>query len=1763
MKEKLRKNTIWIFLMVLAVVGSIFAITAQDNAGKIEISKTATKMITSDSNNNLVYGRTAKVELNVKANPYKTSTTTDGKLDIVLVLDGSGSMNNLLESKPREDGEDEKTRLDSAKEAANNLITGLMDSTGNVKMGFVEYGTDVRDTQSLTDNKLTAQNFINNKYDADGGTNLQAAIEKANQILKNGKRKDAKQIVIILTDGIPTLYKANEKLYGNGKEDRAVVCSYPRNWDGSTRCYSWDETKNKPSDAAKTELDTLKNDNATSDVYTITFGNESEAATTLAKINPEQIGTNLYRNYTALNAQELKETFKKIIEETVGRIGNDSVLTDIIPAGFKLTDESKTNLKSKGITVEEESDGTTTLTWNIGMIDADKNYNLSYEVVADDNYHGSMYTNESATLKTTVSESNPYYDNTNITLEFEKPAVEIPAITKDDHYSKNESYIGYSESVINGTTILKNDLNKNTLEDIHAGNKNTKVTDEIVIVTDENTKKNADGSYSIYKDGILEGTLNMNEDGTFSFISEEGITGEVSFDYVIKSNISQNHETSFVISNTSKVTLNILERQKINITGTKTWNDNNNQDGLRTTSVVVNLYENGKFKESKVVTAESLNDWTYTFKNLYKYEKGHENDSKYEIKYEITENPVNGYETTIDGYDITNTHNIIKTEVKGIKTWKDNNNQDGKRPDSITVKLYADGEYVTEKEVTKDTNWAYSFTDLDKYKDGNEITYTVEEEKVNDYTTSVDKNNNITNTHEIEKTEVKGTKTWKDEDNKDGLRPSFIRINLLADGVKIDSKVVNENTNWSYTFSNLDKYKDGKEIVYTVEEILDSNTSKYYEKEINGYDITNTHVVKTVKVSGTKTWNDEGNRYGRVDKVTIHLLADEVKIDSKEVTEKDNWTYTFDNLPMYKDGKEITYTVSEDKVQDYDTSYDGYNVTNTYNPEKTQVSGKKTWDDKDDQDGLRPSSITVILYDHLNNEIDRKTVTDKDNWTYTFDNLPKYAKGEKITYRVDEILDNNVSKNYEKEINGNNITNKHTPEVTSKTVTKVWDDDNNRDGIRSESIKVILKADGEKVKETTLNEANNWTYTFNNLPKYKNKGTVIKYTVQEIKVDGYDVSIKEKDNEFIITNTHKIDTNNLVVKKVWKDNNNQDGKRPGSLNVKVIGTVDNEVVEERNIILNGNNNFRYEFTDLPMNYNGKKITYTAKENMDDKTKENYTEEDPIYENNTIILTNVHEIEKTQVVGKKVWVDAQDKDGLRPDEITIALYADGVKVDSKVISSSDKGDNSNEWIYSFTDLDKYKDGKEITYTVDEEVDSKTKEHYLEARDENNDYIIINTHNPKDVTVSGTKTWDDENNKYGRPDEITVNLVGMIGDEVVIKKSTKASESTNWTYSFTGLPEYSKGKLINYTISEDAVRDYNTSIVYDASKDSYEITNTYNPETREISGIKTWDDEDNQDGIRPDEITVVLYDHLNNEIDRKTVTDKDNWTYTFDNLPKYANGEEIKYTVKEISVEGYETEITDFEITNRHTPETVSYKVTKVWNDNNNQDGIRPNSITVKLYKNGILYKTQKISAANNWTYIFENLPKYNKGEPVIYEIVEDEVKGYTTNIPDSEETTKETKELSTTITNTHEVEKRDLKVAKTWLDKNNKSNKRPNFINVNVFANGNLFTQITLTKDNNWMFILSNLDKYKDGKEIIYTLEELKVKGYITSYDGYNIINTLKEDEKKGPVSKTNIEILPPKTGIDNQNDSNLIEILLMLVLSVSSVVLPVRVLKNN
>lgn len=194
------------------------------------------------------------------------------------------------------------------------------------------------------------------------------------------------------------------------------------------------------------------------------------------------------------------------------------------------------------------------------------------------------------------------------------------------------------------------------------------------------------------------------------------------------------------------------------------------------------------------------------------------------------------------GATATITDKKAVTTVSGTKTWKDNDDQDGKRPDSIKVNLLANGKVVQSKTVTASDNWKYSFTNLPEFENGKKISYTVTEDQVKDYSTTVD-GYNVTNNHTPATVKVSGTKTWKDNNNQDGIRPSSITVNLLANGRQVASKTVSASDNWQYSFDNLAAYANGQKITYTVTE----NAVAGYTSTIDGYNITNTHNPTTPK----------------------------------------------------------------------------------------------------------------------------------------------------------------------------------------------------------------------------------------------------------------------------------------------------------------------------------------------------------------------------------------------------------------------------------------------------------------------------------------------------------------------------------------------------------------------------------------------------------------------------------------------------------------------------------------------------------------------------------------------------------------------------------------------------------------------------------------------------------------------------------------------------------------------------------------------------
>lgn len=852
------------------------------------------------------------------------------------------------------------------------------------------------------------------------------------------------------------------------------------------------------------------------------------------------------------------------------------------------------------------------------------------------------------------------------------------------------------------------------------------------------------------------------------------------------------------------------------------------------------------------------------------------------------------------------------------------------------------------------------------------------------------------------------TKKWEDNSNQDGKRPASITVTLKRNGEVYGEPVTVTGTGdtWTYTFEGVPKEGD-----YTVTE----NAVAGYTTTVSDYTITNTHIPETTSVSGTKTWNDDDNRDRvRPDDITVTVTGTvdgaTVYADSKKVEDNgaDEWSYSFTNLPKYNGGKEITYTVTEAEVEGYKATYDGNNITNTHKIDTISITVKKIWNDKNNQDNIRPDHIEFYLY--ANDEMTDATycISASDDWMITIPDLPKNENGEPIKYTVKEFR---VAEGYTSSVNGFFITNTHDVATTSVSVEKKWDDANNQDGLRA-PVTIELLADGKMVDEVTLNEGNNWKHTFTGLDVNAAGfvGKAVEYTVKEVtKVDGYEAGepVKTGDAEngyaFTITNTHTPATyEKITVTKVWDDNENQDGKRTPSVQVTLLANA--VPVENGTVTLNESNNWTYAFENLPVKSKGEEIKYSVVE-ITDLTQRNYS---TVYSGNAkdgFVVTNSHTPETTDITVFKAWDDNDNQDGLRPASIKVQLYADGQPCgESVTITPTAEG----QWFYNFEDLPVYAGGKKIEYTVKE---VKVTDGYTATVGEaDNDYTITNSHTPETTSISGKKIWNDDNNRDGlRSDDVYIEVIGTIDDgEEVYGYGYLVTEDDDWAYTFENLPVYFDGKKITYTLQEDmsyieGFDDiYVSTVVEDKETGEINVINTHIPETTSITVNKVWADNNDQDGIRPEEITVYLTVKGEDEPSyiAKMTPDKDGkWSYTFFGLPKYKDREEITYVVSEEKVEGYESEVSvdqqtgEVTITNTHNAATTKVSIEKVWKDNNDKKEKRPDSIKVTLYANGKEVTTVELNEKNQWKTEIENLPVNANGKAIEYTVKEAGVKYY--------------------------------------------------------------------------------------------------------------------------------------------------------------------------
>ena len=169
-----------------------------------------------------------------------------------------------------------------------------------------------------------------------------------------------------------------------------------------------------------------------------------------------------------------------------------------------------------------------------------------------------------------------------------------------------------------------------------------------------------------------------------------------------------------------------------------------------------------------------------------------------------------------------------------------------------------------------------------------------------------------------------------------------------------------------------------------------------------------------------------------------------------------------------------------------------------------------TWNDGNNMDGNRPSSVTIRLYaDGV--EVDSHVLTATNNWKFTFVEKPRYQGDIKpeIVYTVGE----DAVAMYVATVLGNNIVNDYQPEFTSLSVVKIWDDYENEKGCRPDSIAMKLYNGQQIVNTVMLSKSNYWAATVNNLPTVLN-GETVQYTWEEQTVLSYELSEVRREGNF-------------------------------------------------------------------------------------------------------------------------------------------------------------------------------------------------------------------------------------------------------------------------------------------------------------------------------------------------------------------------------------------------------------------------------------------------------------------------------------------------------------------------------------------------------------------------------------------------------------------------------------------------------------------------
>lgn len=589
-------------------------------------------------------------------------------------------------------------------------------------------------------------------------------------------------------------------------------------------------------------------------------------------------------------------------------------------------------------------------------------------------------------------------DGTRIYYSFKE--AEVPANYKEtvSAVKPNANNTGYEVTITNKIQLGKGKVQKaSTYTAITGGNTHYALTGaEYTIYTDQACKNRA--TYDGKLITTASGTTNEVElvPGTY-YVKETEAPNGYKLDPKVYTAVVTADKTTTVTSKDVPL---------VSLTVKKVWEDKNNKFQIRPTSLTVYLYSGGAAnslsKTDRYVTLNAGNNWTATINDLPQTD-----DNGNTIYYSFKEDQVPlHYEQSVadtkmntakTGYDVTITNTLPTGYGQVQKVSFDTTLTNGNSKYPLNGAEYT---IYTDQACTKRATYEGTMTTMTDGK-SNAIelvpgTYYVKETKAPNgykedptvYTLVVTANKTTTFTSkEVPLVSLTVKKTWTDQDNKFGVRPTTLVVYLYSGSseknlTKTDRFVTLNATNkWADTINDLPQTDDkGNRIYYGFKE---EKTPKFYNETDsaatlttakNGYEVSITNelqigYLKLLKTSLKPDLTNGNANYSLKDAVyTVYTdkeCRNKAKYFSELRTDEKGATGTIEILPGTYYVKETTapkgFELSDEVFTVTVTDKQTVNINAVDTPVYSKLSLKKVSADEGRTNGLTDGNACYSL----------------------------------------------------------------------------------------------------------------------------------------------------------------------------------------------------------------------------------------------------------------------------------------------------------------------------------------------------------------------------------------------------------------------------------------------------------------------------------------------------------------------------------------------------------------------------------------------------------------------------------------------------------------------------------------------------------------------------------------------------------------------------------------------------------------------------------